>query len=193
MNIADEKLLLDAMLSGDPAAFQPFIEQYKRLVAHIVSRMVRRTEEREDVCQDVFIKIYQNINTFQFKSKVSTWVATIAYNTCVHYLEKKRVPLLRDLHEADDGEDPFERIGDERERPDRLAEQQDLSRHLQRAMNAMAPVYSTILTLFHVEEMKYQEIADIMDLPVGTVKSYLFRARQMMRTRLLQARVEESL
>lgn len=193
MNIPDEKLLLDAMLSGDPAAFQPFIEQYKRLVGHIVSRMVRRTEEREDVCQDIFIKIYQNINSFQFKSKVSTWVATIAYNTCVHYLEKKRVPLLRDLNEADDREDPFERIGDERERPDRLAEQQDLARHLQRAMNAMAPVYSTILTLFHVEDMKYQEIADIMDLPVGTVKSYLFRARQMMRTRLLQARVEESL
>lgn len=193
MNIPEEKLLLDTILSGDPASFQPFIEQYKRLVGHMVARMIRRTADREDLCQDIFVKIYQNINTFQFKSKVSTWVATIAYNTCVHYLEKKRIPLLRDFNEADDDADPFERIGDDRQQPDQLAEQQDLARHLQSAMNAMAPVYSTILTLFHVEEMKYQEIADIMDLPVGTVKSYLFRARQMLRARLLQSRVEESL
>jgi RNA polymerase sigma factor (sigma-70 family) len=193
MNIPEEKLLLDTILSGDPASFQPFIEQYKRLVGHIVARMIRRPADREDLCQDIFIKIYQNINSFQFKSKVSTWVATIAYNTCVHYLEKKRIPLLRDLNRADDETDPFERIGDDRQQPDQLAEQQDLARQLQSAMNAMAPVYSTILTLFHVEEMKYQEIADIMDLPVGTVKSYLFRARQMLRARLLQSRVEESL
>jgi RNA polymerase sigma-70 factor (ECF subfamily) len=193
MNIPEEKLLLDTMLSGDPASFQPFIEQYKRLVGHIVARMVRRTADREDLCQDIFIKIYQNINKFQFKSKVSTWVATIAYNTCVNYLEKKRIPLLRDLNDAADEGDPFEQVGDDQEPPDQRVEQQDLARQLQQAMNAMAPVYTTILTLFHVEEMKYQEIADIMELPVGTVKSYLFRARQMLRGRLLQSRVEECL
>jgi RNA polymerase sigma factor (sigma-70 family) len=193
MNDSEEKLLLDTILSGDPASFQPFIEHYKRLVGHIVARMVRRVADREDLCQDIFIKIYQNVGRFQFKSKVSTWVATIAFNTCAHYLEKKRIPLLRDISEVKDENDPFEQVSADEEPPDRLAEQQELGLQLQQAMNKLGPVYSTILTLFHVEEMKYQEIADIMDLPVGTVKSYLFRARQMMRANLTQARVEEAL
>jgi RNA polymerase sigma factor (sigma-70 family) len=177
----DPAQLIRRILDGDKQAYRLFVEQYQRLVRQIVYRMLPNDSDRDDVSQDVFVKIYQNLSGFQFNSKVSTWVARITYNTCLNHIEKKRVPLIGDCVDeettSDAWEDPDDITGG-------YAEGRDLSLKLAAEIDELPVIYGTILSLFHLQEMKYEEIAEILSLPVGTVKSYLFRARQMLKERL---------
>lgn len=175
------KDLVEKILSGNTAVFKNLIEQYQRLVSHIVFRMIPKQADREDICQDVFIQVYQNLGKFKFESKLSTWIARIAYNRCINYLEKKKTPLFDDLSPA---EESIEKQYDDNFTPDTFTEHQDRSSRLQAEINKLPVQFRTILTLYHLDEMKYQEIAEIMDLPDGTVKSYLFRARKLLKQRL---------
>ena len=99
--MSDTKRLIDKILAGDNNAFKSLIEEYQRLVSHIVFRMINREADREDICQDIFIKVFQNLAEFKFESKLSTWIAKIAYNRCINFLEKKRIPLLDDFSPED--------------------------------------------------------------------------------------------
>ena len=179
----DEKQLVNKILAGDSKAYKTFIDTYKRLVAHVVFRMVYNPTDREDLCQDVFIKAYQNLQGFQFQSKISTWLARIAYNTCVNYLQKMRTPLLGDSTPEDLS---FESVATRDMDPYAEAEGSDLNRMIRRHVNALPPLFRAIVTLYHLDGMKYDEISQVLELPVGTVKSYLFRARRILKKKLLE-------
>lgn len=158
------------------------IEKYQRLVSHIVFGMISNESDREDVCQDVFIKLYQNLSHFQFQSKISTWIAKIAYNTCINHLTKKKVPLFDD---CSTGRQSIDDYLSNRTSPEQFAEDSDLAQRLQNEISRLPIRFRTILTLYHLDEMSYTEIAEILGLPEGTVKSYLFRARKLLKERLL--------
>ena len=182
--------LIAQIQNGNTDAFQQFIERYKRLVFHIVYRTISNQTDQEDICQDIFIKIYQNLSKFRFESKLSTWIAKIAYNTCLNYLKKKKIPLFSDI--ASDSKVFEESVADESsfessfENRDILLCIQDEIRHL--------PVpFRTAITLYHIENMSYNEISQVMALPEGTVKSHLFRARKILRKKLLINYKEEEL
>src|SRR5689334_10038445 len=86
----DEASLVKAVLLGKRSAFERLVRQYEKLVLHIVTPLVGTGLDREDICQEVFIKVYTNLNKFQFKSKLSTWVGSIAYNHSLSYLSKRK-------------------------------------------------------------------------------------------------------
>jgi RNA polymerase sigma factor (sigma-70 family) len=180
--MTDNKLIVKKILAGNKKAFETLIRQHQRLVSHVVFRMVDNRADREDICQDVFLKVYQNLGGFQFESKLSTWIAKIAYNTCLNYLEKKRVLLYDDLSTE---ERNLETVPTTADGPDRLAEGKEISDLLRSEIDKMPVHYRTILTLYHLDQMSYQEIGDSMDLPEGTVKSYLFRGRKLLKERLM--------
>ncbi len=186
----DIKYLIDDILAGNTNAYQAFIEQYQRLVCHIVFRMVADKSDREDLCQEVFIKAYQNLASFQFKSKVSTWLATIAYNSCINHLSKKKALLFDDLTAAEQSLDSF---AADHVSPYEHTASGDVAARLQKEIERLPLQYRTILTLYHLEEMSYAEIGEIMRLPEGTVKSYLFRARKRLKELLLQEYHQEVL
>jgi RNA polymerase sigma factor (sigma-70 family) len=177
----NHKVLVEKILSGKTEDFRILIEEYQRLVSHVVFRMIPKQVDHEDICQDVFMQVYQNLANFKFESKLSTWVARIAYNRCINYLEKKKTPLFDDLSPE---EESFETQSEDSIAPDTFAEYRDRSFKLQREIEKLPIQFRTILTLFHLDEMKYNEIAEIMGLPEGTVKSYLFRARKLLKQRL---------
>ena len=177
----DSQALVEKILSGNTEEFETLIEQYQRLVSHVVFRMIRKEADREDICQDVFIQVFQNLGNFKFESKLSTWIARIAYNRCINYLEKKKTPLFDDLSPA---EESIETQSGNSFAPDTFTEHQDRSSRLQVEIDKLPVQHRTILTLFHLDEMKYHEIAEILELPEGTVKSYLFRARKLLKQRL---------
>ncbi len=187
MNPNDDKRLIDSILGGEQADFAIVIERYQRLVAYLVARMIPKVADRDDLCQDIFIKVYRHLGEFQFRSKFSTWIATIAHNTCVNYLEKKRVSLYEDLQVADEDEAShgMEWIPSGDRSPLDRVEAHELRVTLEREIERIPLPYREILALFHLEEMSYEEIGTIMNLPEGTVKSYLFRARRFLRDRLL--------
>jgi len=198
-----EKAQIEKIVTGDMAAFRELIEEYQRLVCHVVFRMVLNESDREEICQEVFVKIYQNLGKFEFKSKLSTWIAKIAYNTCINYLKKKKVPLYDDLAEAETlaaGESAAERaagyienVAGEAPAQDEMMMSQELSQFLHEEINQLPVQYRTILTLYHLDELSYQEIEEITNLPEGTVKSYLFRARKLLKERLLEKYPAEEL
>lgn len=175
------KLLVEKILSGNIEEFETLVEEFQRLVSHIVFRMIPKHADREDICQDVFIQIYQNLGSFKFESKLSTWIARIAYNRCINYLEKKKTPLFDDLTPE---EESIDMQSEDSLTPDAFTEHLDLSSRLQIEIDKLPVQYRTILTLYHLDEMKYHEICQIMELPEGTVKNYLFRARKLLKQRL---------
>ena len=93
----DNERLVRQILDGNELAFERLIRNFQRLVSHIVFRMIDNVSDREDICQDVFVKVYKNLKGFRFDSKLSTWIARIAYNRCINFLEKKKVVLYDDL------------------------------------------------------------------------------------------------
>ncbi len=169
--------LIAQILSGNMNAFTFLVNRYQKLVVHITGRLIQRQDELEDVCQEVFMKVYQNLGKYRNECKLSTWIATIAYNTSINYLRKfKKVDevnpddsaALRNLTEYKS--DDFEKA--------------DLHRYIREQIENLPVQYRTVLTLFHLEEFSYQEIEQITGMPEGTIKSYLFRAKALLKEKL---------
>ena len=185
-----DRELVRKILSGDNNAFAVLIRNNQRLVFSITLRMLNNPSDNEDICQDIFIKAFTNISKFKFESRLSTWIARIAYTTCSNHVQKKKISLLDDLvtkvDEDTDGESLSNRIPDESgEMPDDALFSKEVKARLDREIKLLPPLLKTIIGLYHQEEMSYAEISCIMELPIGTVKSYLFRGRRLLRDRLI--------
>lgn len=184
----DDKSLIERILAGDTDAFEGVITDYGRLVKHIVYRMIPNITDQEDICQDIFVKVYQNLSSFRSDSKLSTWIGRIATNRCLDHLGKKSLPL------ADEAFDKAtESAEDNQKRPDDKTELAEISVLLRDEINKLPTVYKTIITLYHLDENNYAEIGKILEMPEGTVKSYLFRARKMLREQLSASYNQEEL
>jgi len=201
-NISDNNLtdqqLVNKVLRGDTNAFSVIIKNTESLVAQIVFKMIENAEDRKDIAQDVYLKAFNKLSGFKFQSKLSTWIAQISYNTCLSYLEKKKLVFPeKNYPENDDSDDALAvlsaRSGDIFNNETEVAvTQKSLSTILKTATEKLPPVYKTLITLYHNEEMSYEEIARITAMPEGTVKSYLFRARRTLKeSLLLQYKKEE--
>ncbi len=182
-NQTDDRQLVERILKDDREAFIELVELYKRVVAHVVGRMITSGTDREDICQDIFVKVYRTLRSFRFECKLSSWIGRIAYTTCINYLQKTKTALLDDL-------DSFASSGPT---PDREMSESDISKRIWAEIDALDVRYRTILTLYHLEEMNYEEIGQIMNLPGGTVKSYLHRARKLLKERVLTKYQKEEL
>jgi RNA polymerase sigma factor (sigma-70 family) len=182
-NILTDRQLVDKVLRGEMQAFSQLIGMTEGLVARIVHQLIRNEEDRKDVAQDVYLKVYQHLKGFKFQSKLSTWVGQIAYNTCLNRLQKRQLaiydPPASDSDDPDGGGRPeLFRAEEETDRMLLLKERRGI---LAAAIARLPPLYQTLISLYHQEELSYQEIAGITGLPEGTVKSYLFRARKQLK------------
>ena len=180
---SESKLLVAEVLNGNSAAFKILIERYQKLVSHVVFRMVANGSDREDICQEVFIKVYQNLGGFHFESKLSTWIAQIAYNAGINHLKKKRLPLLDDLHQE---ENALEQYPGDAVTPDHYAETQDVGTRVRSEIDRLPVHFRAVVTMYHLDEMSYEQIAEATGMPLGTVKSYLFRARKLLKDRFTE-------
>jgi RNA polymerase sigma factor (sigma-70 family) len=197
VNNPDDKHLVDRVLRGDTHAFGIIIKNTENLVAQIVFKMIPLAEDRKDLAQDIYMKAFHHLEGFKFQSKLSTWIAQIAYNSCLSWIEKKKLVLPGNLHED---EEIYERtevsvynniaVGNHSEN---LLYQKELSAILQKEIEGLPATYQTLITLFHHESMTYAELSQITGLPEGTVKSSLFRARKMLKENLLSKYQKEAL
>lgn len=196
---AEDRYLVNLVLKGDNGAFTTIIRNTERLVTQIVFKMILDTEDRKDLAQDIYLKAYKGLASFTFRAALSTWIAQIAYNTCINHLEKKKHALLGDWEET---------AGDDTEETDHLlntplglaggaADQGVLQKQrtaiIHQAIEVLPPLYKTLITLYHNEELSYEEITSITGLPIGTVKNYLFRARKTLKEHLLKQYKKEEL
>jgi RNA polymerase sigma factor (sigma-70 family) len=171
-----DQTLVSHVLQGDMQAFKRLIKQHERLVGFMVGKLVKNKEEHEEICQDVFIKVYDKLKDFNFESKLSTWVATIAYRHAINSVRKGKREMIS-IPEDDLSAKHFIQV----ESPESILIDADLDKFVLQLIDRLPGQYKILLTLYHVEGMSYQEIATITGMPEGTIKSYLFRARSLLK------------
>ncbi len=188
-----DKELIDRILRGDTRAFGIVIKNTEKLVAQIISKMIPFAEDRKDLAQDIYLKAFHNLSGFKFQSKMSTWIAQIAYNACLSWIEKNKKFPQGNMNEEMIQSQANEIHFDNSFESEYLVSRKEISVILKNEINNLPSMYQTLITLFHRESMSYEELTQITGLPEGTVKSSLYRARKMMKENLLSKYKKEAL
>jgi len=172
----EDAALVAAALAGRTEAFGTLVERYDRAVYHLAFRTLRDTEEARDATQEAFFKAYRSLRTFKPGAKFSTWIFAIAYHACCDRLARRK---RYSNEELPDRADPA--AGPETE-----AIAGDEARRLRAAIATLPEKYRAVITLYHLQGRQYDEIAEVLGIPMGTVKTHLFRAKEQLRRILSQ-------
>ena len=184
-----DALLVERARRGDKAAFEMLVVKYQRRIERLISRMVRDADLVQDVAQETFIKAYRAMPQFRGDSAFYTWLYRIAINTAKKALvELRRDPLISEgsLSRDDDG-DETSRVESELsngETPEALLASKEIAAVVNAAIEALSEDLRQAITLREIEGLSYEEIAELMDCPIGTVRSRIFRAREAIAERL---------
>jgi RNA polymerase sigma-70 factor, ECF subfamily len=174
--------LVTMTLRGHPDAFATLVERYERAVYHLAYRTLQDVEEARDATQEAFFKAFRSLRTFKHGAKFSTWIFAITYHGCCDRLNRRKRYSGEELPDrADSGPGPEQQV---------IA--LDEASRLRAAIEALPEKYRTVVTLFHLQGKQYEEIAKVLDLPMGTVKTHLFRAKEQLRRLLSGTEVTES-
>ena len=189
MNPRTDAEVVQAVLAGDKNSYALLVDSYSERVINYLARMTGNRGEAEELAQDAFVRAYLALRSFDPQYKFSTWLFKIATNLCLNYLKGRKRLVHVDDYQDEDG-NPMWVISDSRSQSDPVheAERRELQRQIQQAINQLPPVYRTVVILRHVQGMSYEEISEMTDLPIGTVKSRLGRGRCRLMT-LLQGRI----
>lgn len=178
----EDRHLIERARDGDEPAFAELVRRFERPVFSLIYRLVRHRETAEDLAQEAFVKVFQNLDRFDPKYKVSSWLFKIAHNHAIDHLRRRRLDTLSiEGSPYDDAPEAGERSGitlaSGDETPDAEVESRELGDAIEQAIGRLRPEYRTAVLLRHIEGRPYEEIAQVMDLPLGTVKTYLHRGR----------------
>ncbi|HEX6629706.1 MAG TPA: sigma-70 family RNA polymerase sigma factor [Gemmatimonadaceae bacterium] len=191
-NLPDADIVALAQ-EGRERAFRELVRRYERPVFSLVYRMVRDREAAEDLAQDSFVKVLNHIDRYRPEFKFSSWIFKIANNVAIDYLRKRHVETVSmdgSPHAATAGEveaSSFEVASQGETALDEL-EAREIGTAIERAIARLRPEYRACIMLRHIEGRSYEEIAATLDLPLGTVKTYIHRARNELRTYLQELR-----
>jgi RNA polymerase sigma-70 factor (ECF subfamily) len=180
----DEKFIQDA-LNGVQSGFTGLQQKYSPQITALVRRMIRNPDDVQDIVQDSFVKAFRALPSFNHQFAFSTWLYKIASNTCIDFLRKRRLDTIS-IHKpipTSDGEIEFE-IHDDSYVPDKPMDKEERRVLLREAINDLPEKYKRVIVLRHDEELEYEEIARRLELPLGTVKAHLFRAREALYKKL---------
>ena len=181
-----DQLLVERVQRGDKRAFELLVSKYQRKINRLVSRLVRDAAEVEDVTQEAFIKAYRALAQFRGESAFYTWLYRIAINTAKNYLasQGRRAPTSTE-NDAEEAE-TFEHADQLRDinSPESLLMSKQVGQAVSKAVDALPEELRTAIQLREIEGMSYEEIADVMNCPIGTVRSRIFRAREAIAVEL---------
>lgn len=178
---AIDQALVERVQRGDKHAFDILVRKYQHRIIKLVSRFVRNSEEVHDIAQEAFIKAYRAINGFRGDAAFYTWLYRIAINTAKNYLVSNDRKMLEQAVDADDAEQ-FESGNWLREfaTPERELLAHELKQVIFGTINKLPEELKEAITLREMENLSYEEIAQVMDCPIGTVRSRIFRAREVI-------------
>lgn len=192
--LTDQEVVLRAR-QGKEAAFRELIGRYERPVFSLIYRLVRDREKAEDLSQETFIKVLNAIDRYDPSYKFSSWIFKIAHNTALDHLRKKEPETLSldgspHATTAAEAEASSVSVASDTPSPEEYTAHQELKGVLEQAIATLRPEYRTAIVLCHMEGRAYEEIAEIMEVPLGTVKTYIHRARHELRQTLEHLRAE---
>jgi len=180
--------LIKRCKKGDEAAFSELLVRYRNAIYGLCYRMTRRSEDARDLAQEVFIKVFSLLDRYDESYAFSSWIFRIATNHCIDHLRRNRLRFLSLDGYTDAEGDVIElQIPHKGPQPDRLLENSEAMDRLEEVVGDLPPHYRAIILLRHDQDLSYEEIATILDLPLGTVKARIHRARNLV-VRMLQER-----
>lgn len=176
-----DRLLVERALNGKEAAFQELVEKYRKALHHHISRMVRDKQEVEDLVQETFIKAFSALDSYASQYAFSTWLYKIATNHAIDFMRKKKLQTfsIDKPVRTKEGELEYE-VPDTTYRPDRHIVEDQRRQLIQEAIDSLPSKYHRVIVMRHQHEKSYEEIAQELDLPLGTVKAHIFRARELL-------------
>lgn len=189
----DDSSLVKLAQRGDKKAFEALVERTQRRSYAVALQLVHDADEARDVCQEAYLKAHRNLANFDGQAQFSTWLYRIVVNTGIDFLRRRRGEKV----EFDDARDPDDdndsgisprRLGFD---PARALEDRELREQMAAALAKLSPIHRAILVMREVEGLSYQEMADVLDISIGTVMSRLFHARKRMQSLLLAYRQAE--
>jgi RNA polymerase sigma-70 factor (ECF subfamily) len=195
MRYADEsdQTLVEHCLRGDERAARELVVRFEKPVFSLIYRMVRDRELAEDLAQETFVRTLNNLKRYDPSYKFSSWLFKIGYNLTIDHLRKKELDVVSvegapDAITADQQAATRITLQTKDERPDELLEARSIGSEIEAAIDRLRPEYRTAILLRHVEGYAYDEIAEVMDVPLGTVKTYIHRARNELKQTLVHLR-----
>jgi len=174
--------LLEQCRQGHLEAFGELVERYRVRIYNLAYRMLHSREEAEDVTQETFLNVYRSLGNFRGE-RLAPWIYKIASNLCLDHLRRRRPSVSLDERSGED-DDTAREIADRTCVPEDEALAAALGEDIQRAIDSLPPKYRSVVVLRHIEDLPYEDIAEVLGVPLGTVKTRLFRAREMLRVRL---------
>ncbi|HEY1352484.1 MAG TPA: sigma-70 family RNA polymerase sigma factor [Ktedonobacteraceae bacterium] len=174
----DDALLVIACKNGDQDAFSLLVQRYQRRVFNLVFRMLQNYDEACEITQETFLAAWQGLPAFRGEARFTTWLYRIAYNCSLKQLEaRKRDQVLQAALQSEQA------LEDENHHSHRLR-QLDNQELVQEQLSQLPPKYRAVLILRHLQDMTYEEMAEVLTVPIGTIKTHLFRARNLLKERL---------
>jgi RNA polymerase sigma-70 factor (ECF subfamily) len=184
-----DALLVERAKRGDVGAFEMLVVKYQRRIERLISRMVRDADLVQDIAQEAFIRAYRALPQFRGESAFYTWLYRIAVNTAKKTLvERKRDPVVLEsaLVSTDEGEEPSRAENElsDGETPEAVLASKEIAATVNAAIDALSEDLRQAIVLREIEGLSYEEIADVMNCPIGTVRSRIFRAREAIANKL---------
>jgi RNA polymerase sigma-70 factor (ECF subfamily) len=182
--------LIEKAIKGDQSSYDRLMKKYYKLVHNLIYRMIYNKEDVEDLTQEAFIKAFNSLEKFDHQFAFSTWLYKIASNNCIDYLRKKKLNTISIDKEFDsEDEDLRFEIPDNDYKPDRNILETERKKILEDAIASLPEKYKTVILLRHQDEMEYEEIAQKLNIPLGTVKAHIFRGRELLNKYLKDKRI----
>lgn len=174
----DDKRLVKRIQEGDRRAFEELLDRYETRIYRLALRQVGSVEEAEDVTQEIFLGIYHNIGGFRGASSLSTWIYRVAMNHCLEFRRKRKLDCVPYDEEIDLA------AADWRDDPVQVTTKLELTAQIEKALAKLSPLHRDVILLHEMQGLTYQECAEALDVPVGTVKSRLSNAFTRLREML---------
>lgn len=171
--------LVKKTISGDQSAFEQILSRYKNLVYSIVLRMINDSEQANDLAQEIFIKIYKNLDKYSPEFKFSTWLIRISTNHIIDFRRKKKQEII-----SIDDVTAYEPV--DLKTPENVYIDKERKKSLAKAIELLPDMYKVPIVLYHMNSLSYQEISTIINEPLSKVKNRIFRGRKMLKNYFIE-------
>lgn len=184
-SLTDEEIV-DKIQNGSVELFEVIVKRYQKKLVNYIYRMIHDFDSAMELCQEVFIKVYNSLDKYNPSYKFTTWIHRISSNATIDWMRKKKIDAYSlDAGDDDDSPSMSQQIPSNELSPLENLEMGQLLSRIESAINELPYIYKQLIVLRHINELSYEEIAQTVDLPLGTVKNRIFRGREMLKAKLV--------